>query len=145
MEIAPATLAQYTTAREGGLVEVSGDVQDVANGLAQIDPCIRLRFSEAAEIFCVYYKPETGDEYLIFTAQELDQRIVKHMEELYARCNAPGYSFAAEAEKAEGKAKREDDHAWREKHGEKMERLAWALRQDTNRNQHKAFIEKGVI
>lgn len=144
IEIAPASLAQYTTARSGQLVEVTEDVQSVANALAQIDPHIHLRFSEVAEIFCVYYQPESGDEYLIFTAQDLDHRIVKRMEETYARCNAPGYSFADEVERDEAKQKHEADHAWREENGELMEKLGWALREDSNRNQHKIAVPKDV-
>lgn len=147
MEIAPASLAQLTRARGGQLIEVGDDVQGIANALAQIDPHIRLRYSEPGEYFVVYYKPdewEPGQGYMIFTAQELDHRIVKRMEEVYARCNAPGYSLAAEVEAAEAKQKREDDHRWREENGELMEKLAWALREDTHRNQHKLAVPRDV-
>lgn len=144
MEIAPASLAQLTRARGGHLVEIDPELQGIANDLARIDPNLRLRYSEAGEYFCVNYQPENGDGYLIFTAQELDERIVKRMEEVYWRCNQPGYSYADDVETAEAKQKREDDHAWTQKNGELMERLAWALRHDTNRNQHKAFIGEGV-
>lgn len=120
----------------------------VASGLAQIDHRIRLRYSEPGDYFVVYWRPDEWEEettgYLIFTAQEVDHRIVKRMEEVYAKCNAPGYSFGAEIEKVEAEAEREKDHAWSEQHGETLERLAHAMREDTNRNQDRAFIGRGV-
>jgi hypothetical protein len=144
MEIRPASIAQLSQARGGYLVEIDPGLQDIANDLARIDPNLRLRYSEAGEYFCVFYEPEHGDGYLIFTAQELDQRIVKRMEEVYFRCNQPGYSFADDLEQAEAKNDREADHAWREKNGELMEKLAWALRHDSNRSQHRIFVPEGV-
>lgn len=147
MEIRPASLTQLAAARGGQLVEVEDDVQSVANGLAAIDHHIRLRFSEAGGYFCVYWKPdewEEGDGYLIFTAQDLDHRIVKHMEQVYWRCQQANYSFADELEKTQAKLKADADYAWEEEYGEVAERLADALRRDTNRTQHKAFIGDGI-
>lgn len=144
MEIRPASITQLAQARGGHLVEIDPKLQAIANDLAHIDPNLRLRYSEAGEYFCVFYEPEHGDAYLIFTAQELDERIVKRMEEVYWRCNQPGYSLADEAEAAEARQKREDDHAWLEKNGELLEKLGWALRHDSNHNQHRAFIPEGV-
>lgn len=145
LQPSPAGLAQLTRARDGRWVEVADDVAGIAAALARVDPCIRLRFSEAGEHFVVYYRPENGeDEYLIFTATELDHRIVKHMEEVYARCNAPGWSFADELERTEAVAEREKERAWRNEHGEKMERLAYAMLKDTHRDQNRIFVPKGL-
>lgn len=147
MEIRPATLTQLSASRNGRLIEVTEDVQAVANGLAAIDRRIRLRYSEPGEYFVVYYKPddyEEGDGYLIFTAQDLDQRIVKHMEKVYWRCQQPGYSFADELDRVEAKSKRDQRAAKEDQFGEMAEKLAWAMREDTLRNDHKAFIGKGI-
>jgi hypothetical protein len=127
-------------------MEIDDDVAGVARGLAQIDHRIRLRYSEPGEYFVVYWRPDDWEQeagYLIFTAQEVDHRIVKRMEEVYAKCNAPGYSFADEVEKVEAEAEREKDHAWHEQHGETLERLAHAMREDTHRNQDRVFIADG--
>lgn len=133
MEIAPASLAQVSRARGGQLVEISGDVQGVADGLNRIDKHIRLRFSETGGYFVIYWMPdgcEPGDGYQIFTAQELDLRIVGKMEEVYHRCRQPGYSFSEELEKTEKKLKADEEHEWQESHGEMFEKLAFGLRKD---------------
>lgn len=147
MEIRPASLAQITSGRDGRMVQIDDDVQGVANALAEIDHRLRLRFSEAGEYYVVYYKPdecEEGDGYLIFTAQELDHRVVKHMEQVHHRCTQPGYSFGEELEKAEADAKAQADHEWSEKHGEMHERLAHALREDAGYNHRRIFVPEGV-
>jgi hypothetical protein len=143
MEIQPASMAQFTKGRDGKLIEISDDVGGVARRLAAIDPHIRLRYSEAGAYWVVYWKPEEweqGQGYLIFTAQELDQRIVKKMEEVYWRCRQDGYSLAESVEKEEAKAKREADHEWSEQHGEIFQKLAFAMRKDLGYDKASAFI-----
>lgn len=143
MEIRPASLAQITRARGGQLVEVTSDVQGVANGLHEIDHHIRLRFSEAGGYFVVYWKPdgsEEGDGYQIFTANELDHRIVHKMREVYHRCQQPGYSLADELEREESKAKREAEHNWEEQMGEVFQRLGHAMRKDLGYAKGSAFF-----
>lgn len=147
MEIRPATLTQITKGRDGELVAIDDDVQNVANGLHEIDPHLRLRYSERGGYFVVYWKPEDweeGDGYLVFTAQDLDQRIVQHMRELHHRCKQPGYSFADELDAQEAKHKREGEHAFAERMGEVGERLAHAMRDDLGYNTSSAFIGKGL-
>lgn len=129
------------------MVEIDDDVAGIASGLAAIDHRIRLRYSETGEYFVVYLKPdewEEGDGYMVFTAQELDGRIVKHMEEVYIRCNARGYSLADEAERQEAKAKKNAAHEFTEKHGEMYERLAHAMRKDLGYDQSKIYVPESV-
>lgn len=149
MEIRPASLAQITKARNGKYVEVGDDVQGVANALHEIDPHIRLRYSEAGEYFVVYWSEnphmaeEDGGEnttYLIFTAQDLDHRIVHRMAEVYWKCNKPGYSFADELDKQEAEAKKQKDHEFTERNGENYERLAHALRKELGYDQHRIYV-----
>lgn len=147
MEIRPASLTQIAAGRKGQLVQIDDDVVGVASALHEIDPHIRLRFSEAGGYYVCYWLPdemEEGDGYLIFTAQELDHRIVHHMREVYQRCNQPGYSFAAELDKAEEEAKKEADHKWTEQNGEMHERLAHALRKDAGYDQRRIFVSEDV-
>lgn len=149
MEIRPASITQLSNARNGRYVEIGDDVQGVANALWNIDKHIRLRYSEAGDYFCIYWtdNPNLADEdegehttYLIFTAQDLDHRIVKHMEEVYWRCKQPGYSFADELDAHEEKAKAEDRHKWSEQHGEMWEKLAHAMRRDLGYDKSRVFV-----
>lgn len=128
-------------------MEIDDDVQGVANGLDQIDHHLRLRFSEAGGYFVVYWKPDEwdeGDGYAIFTAQDLDQRIVHHMREVHHRCQQPGYSLADELERAEAAKKAQADHEFTESQGESYERMAFAMREDLGYNKSKAFIPKEI-
>lgn len=145
MEVRPANLAQITKGRKGQMVQVDDDVQGIANALAKIDHRIRLRYSELGEYWVIYYLPdhpdfEEGDGDLIFTATELDHRIVKHMEQVYWKCQQPGYSFADEVEAAEEKKKKDADDEFTESMGEMYERLGHALRQDTLRNKFRITV-----
>lgn len=154
MEVRPATLAQVSQARNGAFVQVDDDVQGVANGLHEVDPHIRLRFSEAGGYYVIYWTedPNVAEEddvdgnstYLIFTAQDLDHRIVKHMEEVYWRCRQPGYSFASELDKAEAEGKKQESHEWSERHGEMFEKMAYAMRKDLGYDQSRIFVPEGV-
>jgi hypothetical protein len=125
------------------MVEIDDDVQGVANALNHIDTHIRLRFSEAGNYWVVYWKPaewEPGSGYVITTAQELDHRIVKRVEDIYAKCKDPGYSFAKELEKEEAKAKAEREHEESEQLGPMLEQLAHAMRKDLGLDQSKVFV-----
>lgn len=154
IEIRPATLTQLSKGRDGHYIQIADDVQGVANGLNAIDPHIKLRFSEAGGYFVVYWSenPSVTEEddvpgnttYLIFTAQELDQRIVKHMEEVYWRCNQPGYSFADELEAKERAEKKAQKAAASERNGEIYERLAHAMRKDLGYDQGRVFIPEAA-
>lgn len=148
MEIPPvkATLTQVTKARQGAMVLIEDDVQNVANDLAEIDPHLRVRFSEAGGYFVVYWKPddeEPGNGELVTTAQELDQRIVALVRELYYKAQQPGYSFADELEKEEQRQRKERDHQFTEDRGEMYERLAHAMRKELGYDGGKVFVPGG--
>lgn len=144
MQIEPATLAQVTQARGAGYVVIDDDVGSVAQGLARIDPHIRLRYSEAGGYFAIYWQDDC-EEYLITTAQELDQRIVQRVEEVYFRCQQPGYSFADDLEAAEERQKADEEHELDERYGEIGERLAHAMRKDTYRDKHRIFVPESAV
>lgn len=140
MEIRPASIAQITKARNGQWVEISADVGGVAQALSQIDSHLRLRASEVGDFYTVYWSEPGGDEYLIFTAQDLDQRIVKKMEQVYWECHQPGYSLADEMDKKEAAFKANQDHERLEKQAPVYERLAHAMRKDLGYGQSKVFF-----
>jgi len=149
MEIRPASVAQISKARNGRYIQIDDDVQGVANALWRIDKHIRLRYSEAGGYYVIYWtdnpnlaEEDEGDHntYLIFTAQDLDHRIVKRMEEVYWRCKQPGYSFADELEAQEVKAKAAERREWTEKNGPLYERLAHGMRKDLGYDQSRIFV-----
>lgn len=147
VEIRPASIAQIGQGRNGVMVEIDDDVQGIANALHEIDHHIRLRYSEAGAYFVVYWKPDEGDEgdgYLITTAQDLDHRIVHRVQEIYHRCNQPGYSYSDELDKLDAKAKKDKEHAFSEEHGEMYERMAYALRHDLGYDQSRIYVPEGV-
>ena len=142
----PANLAQVTAARDGEWVQITDDVQNVANDLAEIDHHIRLRYSDTGDYFVVYWLPdgeEEGNGDLITTAQELDQRIVTRVRELYAKTLEPGYSFADELEAEQRRKEAAQDAAFTEAHGEMYERLMHAMKKDKG-IKDKVLIPKGV-
>ena len=116
------------------MVEVEDDVQNVVNDLARINHHFRVRWSEAGQYFVVYWKPdheEEGSGYLVTTAQELDGRLVRLVEQIHYRViNDPDYDLGAEIEANHDAADAERDRQFTEQAGEMYERLAHALRQD---------------
>lgn len=130
MDIQAGTVTQVKRALEGDLVEIHPDVQEIARRLQEIDPALRLRYSEAQGVFVVYEVQDLPDgairEHLVTTARELDQRLVNRILEL----SDPGYDFAGELERLERQAERDSDHAFEERTGENAERLAHAVRKD---------------
>lgn len=128
-------------------MQIDDDVQGVANALSEIDPHIRLRYSERGEYWVTYWKGDSedeGDGYFISTFQECDHRIVKRMREVYHHCTRPGYSLADELDKADAKAKKAKSSAWSEKHGEMFERMAFAMRHDLGYDQHRIYVPREV-
>ena len=126
-------MKQIVKGRDGKMVTITDDVQGVANRLAEIDPNLRLRYSEAGEYFVVYCKPpewEEGDGYVVTTAQDLDMRLAERVAEVYWKQRQPGFSLADELDANDKAVDAEADHQFTESAGEHYERLAHALRKD---------------
>jgi len=127
MEIPAATLDQVKRGKDGKLVAIDNDVCGIASDLKQIDPNLKLRYSEAGEYFVVYHvNPFTEREDLVTTAQVLDKRLVNKVRYLAS----DGYDFAKEIEKADAKADADQEHKRKEQTGEIAERLHHAVRKD---------------
>ena len=126
-------MEQVREGRNGRMITITEDVANVAVDLKKIDPRLHLRYSEKGGYFVVYtredHEPE-GTGHMVGTYQELDQRIVKDIQETYWKWRQPGYSLADELDKMDEKAEKEADHQHYEQTGEAAERLAFALRKD---------------
>jgi hypothetical protein len=126
-------MAQVRRSRDGKMVEIDQDVLDIAAQLRQIDPLLHIRWSELAGHFVVYCREESAPEgrgHLVTTAQELDQRLVRRIEEIAWKQRQSSYSFADELEKVEADKDKAQRHHMHEEIGERAERLAHALRKD---------------
>lgn len=146
-EIHPASMEQVRQGRDGKMVTIEEDVANVAQDLKRIDPRLHLRWSEKGKYFVVYcrepHEPE-GTGHLVGTYQELDQRIVKSIEETVWKWKQPGYSFSAELEKQEDEAIVRADEEWSEQFGETAERLAWAIRKDLDFDKAQMIVPKEI-
>jgi hypothetical protein len=143
VEIRPATITQIEAHRTaGGLfeyVEISDDVQGVANLLHEIDEHLRLRYSKAGQYFVVYWRhdgAEDGDGHLILTAQELDHRIVKRIEQIASA----DYDYSFELERLDAEEKKRRREAINEKLGETAERAYFELRKIHGKLNDRAYV-----
>ena len=125
MDIQPADLSQVVRARDGNMVLIEDDVLDIAKQLHEIDPRLRVHWSEVSEHFAVYTS-ENEEEHLVTTCQELDQRLVNRIREIAH----PSYNYGEELDRIEAKQKAESEQQFSETVGELAERLAHALRSD---------------
>jgi hypothetical protein len=125
MEIRPATYAQIKRGRDGRMVAIDDDVAGIAAQLLEIDPSLRLRWSESGEYFVVY-QDLGSTQHLVTTAQELDGRLLQRV----LQVTHPDFDFAAEVDRVDAEADREAARRFSEGVGERGERLAHAIRKD---------------
>ena len=127
MEIEPANIDQVKRARNGKMITIDKDVGGVVQEIKRINENLHVRYSDAGEYFVVYHRnPETGDESLVTTAQELDHRLAKRMEYL----NSGQYDYLLELEKIQNRREKQKDERLKEQIGIIGEELAHALRTD---------------
>lgn len=139
MEIKAANLAQVQQAKNGQMVQVDNDVLGVAHQLKEIDPGLRLRYSESGGYFVIYFVDEENHtEHLVTTMQELDPRVIERMRQI----QSTSYDFSKEIEANEAQQERDRDHQIREQAGPVAERLAHAIRKDTG-DTSKIFVPGG--
>lgn len=128
MELTAATLAQVQRARNGRLVLVEDDVCGVVKQIQEIEPTLRVRWSENSKHFAVYQVFEGERERLVTTSLELDQRLVERIRKV----TQPGYNAAAEADRLDAERVRQVDYEHTQKIGELGEQLLHAIRRDKN-------------
>lgn len=123
------------------MVLIEADVGNVARDLEEIDPALKLRWSDVGEYFVVYFEPpdRPNRQELVLTAQECDQRIVKRVREI----SNPDYNYLAECDRLDRQAEQRRDNEFRERIGEGAERLYYEIRKAKG-VRSKAFIPEAI-
>lgn len=134
----PASITQVRKSRDGHMVAIEQDLLDVISRIREIDPRLSVKWSVDGEYFAIYEDVNGKDE-LVFTTNELDQRVVERLQFLAS----VDYDYVKEIDRADKDAEKAQEHEFSEKVGERGERLAHALRKDLQ-YQGKAFIGKKV-
>ncbi len=124
---------------------INADAGGIVARMRRIDPNLHLRYSEAGECYIVYWvSPETRQEELVATYQELDQRIAADLERLEHMQRQPGYSYADELDKKDAQAEKDGNDAHKEAMAASAEKLHYALRKDKNMLGQRVFIPNGL-
>jgi hypothetical protein len=139
VDIERASLAQVIEGRGGQTVTITEDVGDIAARLKEIDERLVLRWNERGNYFQVIERLPDGSESLVTTRQVIGPELVEHVAKLGKR----KITLAAEVEAIDKKAEREKDWRFEQEIGEIGERLAHALRKDTQAK-HRIFLPRGV-
>lgn len=118
---------------------VEDDVLDVARRIKEIDSSLSLQFNERGEFFVVVQTLQDGEEKLVLTAQELDERVLHRLKHITHQ----SYDFTAEVERMDKQAEKDADDRFHEQAGAAGEVAAHALRKDLGVTS-KAFVSKDV-
>jgi hypothetical protein len=140
-----ATIDQILRTDKGSLVTVEGDVLGIAKQLHEIDPCLRLKYSDAGGEgrFIVYEVTDNGpgkqpDERIVTTSLDCDQRILDRVREI----SSEGYDYVAELERINRERDAELDHNFTEQVGEAGERLHHILKNKQSRIAIPGYIKR---
>jgi hypothetical protein len=139
MDIQPASVAQVRAGRDGRRFLIEDDVLDVARRIKEIDDSLSLQFNERGEFFVVVQTLADGEEKLVTTAQELDERLIHRLKHITHQ----SYDYVAEMDRIDKQAEKDSEHRFSEKVGEAGEKAAHALREDLGAT-NKAFVSKDV-
>ncbi len=132
-------MAQVRRGKDGKLVLIEDDVLAVARGLLDIDPKLRLRYSEEGHYFVVYWcnPAKGGKEDIVLTSQELTPAILERVRYIMS----PAYDFLGEVDRMDAQAEKDEAHRFHEETGVIGEVLAHAVRKDLQ-SKSKAFVRK---
>lgn len=147
MELDPISLAQVRAGRNGRMIEIDNDVLGVVAKIKRIDNRLHVRWNDNAEYFTVYCRlptdpPNCGT--VVFNTPVLDDRVVQEIERAAWEQRQPGYSYADELDKADARAEKAADDRISEKIAEGAEKLAFALRKDLGKNDHRIVVARDL-
>ncbi len=131
-------MAQVRRGKDGKLVLIEDDVLAVARGLLDIDPKLRLRYSEEGHYFVVYWL-DGNRERMVLTSTELTPAILDRVRYI----QSSSYDFMAEVDRMDAQAEKDEAHRFHEETGVIGEQLAHAVRKDLQ-SKSKIIIPRGV-
>lgn len=132
MFIDNAPLPSVQRGRRGVVVFVDDDALGVAKQLSEMKfpegyGKLRLGWNEFQEHFVVVQVKDDGTEHIVTIAKQADGRLIDRIR----RITHPSYNFAEELDKIDEAANRKRDWEFSQKVGEQIEKLAYAVRKDT--------------
>jgi hypothetical protein len=146
MDISPASALQVMDS--GDLIEISDDILGVARDLREIDPELKLRYSEDQDFFVVYQErrhPITNELQMRQVVTTMKPPLMPAaLVERVRKVTSESYDLVKELDAVQKRAKRDHEHAMSEARGPGLERLAHAMRKDLGYNQRRVFIPGGV-
>lgn len=146
IDIEHADILQVQRGIGGELILIEDDVLDVVRRLKEISPSLHVWFNQQKHpkhgddgYFVVYELCEDGEERLVTTVKELDNRLVAHFERLAHE----SWDVLAEMDKMDEKAAKAKEAKFAEQVGEIGERLHHALRKDKQVKDH-IFVDRDL-
>lgn len=107
------------------MIEVEADVLDICRRIQEIEPSLGVDYNEDGQYFRVY-QTISGEKHTVTTVTELTPELVERI----AQLKHPTYDLAAELDRLDDQADREQQHAFKERVGEVGEHLFHAMRKD---------------
>lgn len=140
MIIDSAALPSIQRGRRGTVVFIDDDALGIAKQLEEMQfPSgygkLKLAWNEFQESFVVIQVKDDGSEHIVTSAKQADGRLIDRVR----RITSPSFNLAAELEAIDARADKERDWQFSQQVGEIAERLAHAVRKDTQAK-NKVFI-----
>src|SRR5436190_12343687 len=144
MIIDSAALPSVQRGRRGTVVFIDDDALGVAKQLEEMKfpegyGKLRLAWNEFQESFTVIQVKDDGSEHIVTFAEQADGRLVDRVR----RITHPSYNFAQELEAIDAQADKERDWLFSQRVGDLAERLAHAVRKDTQ-TKNRIFLPNGI-
>jgi hypothetical protein len=144
MIIDSAALPSVQRGRRGTVVFVDDDALGVAKELEEMKfpegyGKLRLAWNEFRESFVVIQVKDDGSEHIVTAAKQADGRLIDRVR----RITHPSYNFAQELETIDAQADKERDWLFSQRVGDLAERLAHAVRKDTQAK-NRIFLPDGI-
>jgi hypothetical protein len=110
--------------REGRMVEIAADVQNIAAEIKRVDPRLGVQYNELSEQFRIYELGRDGKRRTVMWVRELTADIPEHLRRLATQ------DYVREMDRRDARADRDRDHRLHELLGPIGEKLAHAARKD---------------
>jgi hypothetical protein len=144
MIIESHSLPHIERGRRGVTIFIDDDALGVAKQLEEMKfpegyGKLCLAWNEFKETFVVIQVKDDGSEHIVTAAKQADGRLIDRVR----RITHPSYNFAQELEVIDAQADKERDWLFSQRVGDLAERLAHAVRKDTQAK-NRIFLPDGI-